>query len=88
MEVLSLPKLGRGGREVLKDLGKPDGSKDKIQIFNGPYGMYAKYGKVNVSLPKGTDLEKLSIDEVINLLNEKLKDKKPISRKKISRKKK
>ena len=87
LEVLSLPKLGRGGREVLKDLGNPDGSKDKIQIFNGPYGMYAKYGKVNVSLPKDTDLEKLSISEVLNLLNEKLKDKKPISRKKIRKRK-
>ena len=88
LEVLSLPKLGRGGREVLKDLGKPDGSTDKIQIFNGPYGMYAKYGKVNVSLPKDTDLEKLSLDEVLNLLNEKLKDKKPKTRRKISKKKK
>ena len=88
LEVLSMPKLGRGGREVLKDLGKPDGSKDKIQIFNGPYGMYAKYGKVNVSLPKDTDLEKLSLDEVLNLLNEKLKDKKPKTRRKISKKKK
>ena len=88
LEVLSLPKLGRGGREVLKDLGKPDGSKDKIQIFNGPYGMYAKYGKVNVSLPKDTDLEKLSIDEVLNLLNEKLKDKKSNTKRKISKKKK
>ena len=88
LEVLSLPKLGRGGREVLKDLGKPDGSTDKIQIFNGPYGMYAKYGKVNVSLPKDTDLEKLSLDEVLNLLNEKLKDKKTKTRRKISKKKK
>ena len=88
LEVLSMPKLGRGGREVLKDLGKPDGSKDKIQIFNGPYGMYAKYGKVNVSLPKDTDLEKLSLDEVLNLLNEKLKDKKSNPRRKISKKKK
>ena len=88
LEVLSMPKLGRGGREVLKDLGKPDGSKDKIQIFNGPYGMYAKYGKVNVSLPKDTDLEKLSLDEVLNLLNEKLKDKKLNPRRKNSKKKK
>ena len=88
LEVLSMPKLGRGGREVLKDLGKPDGSKDKIQIFNGPYGMYAKYGKVNVSLPKDTDLEKLSLDEVLNLLNKKLKDKKSNPRRKISKKKK
>jgi len=88
LEVLSMPRLGRGGREVLKDLGKPEGSKDKIQIFNGPYGMYAKFGKVNVSLPKDTDLEKLVINEVINLLNEKLKDKKLPSKKKFSKKKK
>ncbi len=88
LEVLSMPKLGRGGREVLKDLGKPDGAKDKIQIFNGPYGMYAKYGKVNVSLPKNIDLEKLSLDEVLNLLNEKLKDKNSNPRRKISKKKK
>ena len=37
--------------------------------------MYAKCGKVNVSLPKETDPEKLSIEEVLNLLDEKLKDK-------------
>ena len=50
--------------------------------------MYAKYGKVNVSLPKDTDLEKLSLDEVLNLLNNKLKDKKSNPRRKFSKKKK
>ena len=93
IEVLSMPKLARGGRTVLKDLGKPKGSQDNIQILNGPYGMYAKYGKVNISLPKDSDLEKLSIDEVLNLLDEKLKDnninkKRISSKKKISKKKK
>ncbi len=74
LEVLAMPKLARGGRSVLKDLGKPKGSKENIQILNGPYGIYAKFGKMNISLPKDTDLEKLSIDEVLNLLDEKLKD--------------
>ena len=88
LEVLSMPKLARGGRAVLKDLGKPKGSKENIQILNGPYGVYAKYGKVNISLPKDIDLEKLTIDEVLNLLNEKLNDTKNSDNKnKNSRKK-
>ncbi len=74
IEVLAMPKLGRGGKAVLKDYGKPKGYSENIQILNGPYGMYAKYGKLNISLPKETDLEKLSIDELLKLVNEKLKD--------------
>ena len=69
-----MPKLGRGGRVVLKDYGKPEGYSENIQILNGPYGMYAKYGKLNISWPKETDLEKLSIEELLKLINEKLKD--------------
>jgi len=74
IEVLAMPKLGRGGRAVLKDYGKPEGYSENIQILNGPYGMYAKYGKLNISLPKETDLEKLSIEELLKLINQKLKD--------------
>ena len=69
-----MPKLGRGGRAVLKDFGKPEGYSENIQILNGPYGIYAKYGKLNISLPKDTDLEKLSIEELLKLINEKLQD--------------
>ncbi len=74
IEVLAMPKLGRGGKAVLKDYGKPEGYSENIQILNGPYGMYAKYGKLNISLPKETDLEKLSIEDILKLINEKLKD--------------
>ena len=88
IEILSMPKLGRGGRVVLRDLGKPSNSNDSIQIFNGPYGMYAKFGKLNVSLPKNIEIEKIEIKEVIKLLDEKFKDKKSFTnqRKKVSRK--
>jgi len=74
IEVLAMPKLGRGGKAVLKDYGKPEGYTENIQILNGPYGMYAKYGKLNISLPKETDLGKLSIQDILKLINEKLKD--------------
>ena len=85
LEILAMPKLARGGREVLKDLGKPKGAKDKIQILNGPYGIYAKYGKVNISLPKEIDLGKLTMEDVLNLFEEKNPTKK---KKKTTTKKK
>ncbi len=78
-----MPKMGRGGQEVLKDFGKPKEFKDKIQILNGRYGMYIKCGNTNVSLTKETDVEKFSIDEAIVLLEEKLKDEKGSDLKKV-----
>jgi len=87
LEILAMPKLGRGGRIVLKDFGKPKGYSENIQIFNGPYGMYAKLGKLNISLPKETDLEKFSLEEVIKLIDEKLKDSKYSDKKSSNRKK-
>ncbi len=95
LEILAMPKMGRGGQEVLKDFGKPKEFKEKIQILNGRYGVYLKCGKTNVSIAKDTDIEKFTIDEAVSLLEEKLKDKKgailkktKISNKKTTRKKK
>ena len=89
LEILAMPKMARGGQEVLKDFGKPKEFEDKIQILNGRYGMYVKCGKTNVSLAKDTDLEKFSIEDAKVLLEEKLKDKKGsiIKKTKKSRKK-
>ena len=83
LEILAMPKLGRGGQEVIKDFGKPKELKDKIQILNGRYGLYIKCGKTNVSLPKDTDLEKFTLDNALVLLEEKMKDKKSSGYKKI-----
>ena len=71
-----MPKLARGGQEVIKDFGKSEEFNEKIQILNGRYGLYIKCGKTNVSLPKDTDLEKFTIDDAEILLEEKLKEKK------------
>ena len=38
---------------ALRDLGLPKGEKERIQVYNGPYGLYVKQGKVNASIPKG-----------------------------------
>ena len=61
LELLAEPKRGRGGRTALKDLGTPEDSQEAVQLFNGPYGLYVKQGKVNASLPEGTTAETIKI---------------------------
>merc|ERR1712159_388867 len=87
IEILSIPKRGRGGRTALKELGVPEGEKETIQLFNGPYGLYVKQGKVNASLPEGKTAEDISIEEAIQLLAAKKSSKKTTSKKKSVTKK-
>ncbi len=71
IEMLSAPKKGRGKAAPLKDLGVHPGSQEAIQIFNGPYGPYIKSGKTNVSLPEGARVETVSLEQAIELINDK-----------------
>ncbi len=68
LELLAQPKRGRGGRTALKDLGTPEGGGDPIQLFDGPYGLYVKQGKVNASLPEGTTADTISLEQAVELL--------------------
>ncbi len=67
---------GRRGQSVLKELGEhPDGGE--IKVFEGRYGPYIKHGKVNASLPKGTEVESLTLEQAIELIAKKATAKKP-----------
>ncbi|MFZ9270681.1 MAG: topoisomerase C-terminal repeat-containing protein, partial [Prochlorococcaceae cyanobacterium] len=68
LELLAIPKKGRGGRTALKDLGTPEGADEAIQLFDGPYGLYVKQGKVNASLPEGTTAETITLEQAVELL--------------------
>ncbi|MFL0780866.1 MAG: topoisomerase C-terminal repeat-containing protein, partial [Prochlorococcus sp.] len=76
LELLAMPKRGRGGRTALKDLGVPAGSDEGVQVFDGPYGLYVKQGKVNASLPEGKGADDISLDEAVELLAAKAASKK------------
>jgi len=76
IELLAMPKRGRGGRTALKDLGTPKGSDEKIQVYDGPYGLYVKQGKINASLPEGKGAEEITIEEAVELLVAKAASKK------------
>jgi DNA topoisomerase-1 len=59
LEVMAMPKFGRGGT-VLKDFGRIESIKKSIKILDGKYGMYIKAGTKNLSLPDDLkDLEKI-----------------------------
>ncbi len=68
LELLAMPKRGRGGRTALKDLGIPEGGEEAIQLFDGPYGLYVKQGKVNASLPEGTTADTITLEQAVELL--------------------
>jgi DNA topoisomerase-1 len=68
LELLAQPKRGRGGRTALRDLGTPEGAEEAIQVFDGPYGLYVKQGKVNASLPEGSTAETVTLEQALELL--------------------
>lgn len=75
LEVLNKP-AGKGaarGSSVVKKLGKHPDSGEEINILDGRYGPYFKYGKKNISLPKDTDLDKFSVDDALELIKKKEK---------------
>lgn len=74
LEILSQPKKGRGGRgkkAPLRELGEHPEKGDAVNIYDGPYGPYIKHGRTNVSLPEGTKVEDVTLDQALKLLAEK-----------------
>jgi DNA topoisomerase-1 len=80
LELLAMPKRGRGGRTALKDLGVPEGSEETVQVYDGPYGLYVKQGKVNASLPEGKGADDVTLEEAVELLAAKASSKKTSKR--------
>jgi DNA topoisomerase-1 len=61
----------KGGFGTIREIG--DFEKKKVEISKGRFGAYIKYGKLNVALPKGTDHEKLTLEEAVELIKKKQK---------------
>jgi DNA topoisomerase-1 len=60
---------GKGGAPApLKELGEHPETGEKIVILKGRYGPYIKFGKKNVTLPKGSVPEEFTLEEALPLL--------------------
>ena len=62
--------------QLPKDLGTYEG--EEVQVNNGRFGPYVKFGKTFVSLPKGVDPLSVDLDDAIVLIKEKQKADAPI----------
>lgn len=63
------PKKGeRAGAKPLRILGKHPDDESEVAVYKGQYGPYVKHGKVNATIPKGTDPEAITLEDAIPLL--------------------
>ncbi|RMG40136.1 MAG: type I DNA topoisomerase [Planctomycetota bacterium] len=67
---LELLKQARS-REPIRELGRHPDDGEPIAIYSGRYGPYIKYGKLNVTLPKGREPQEVTLEEALDLIREK-----------------
>jgi DNA topoisomerase-1 len=53
-------------------LGQHPEDGSTIAIFEGRYGPYVKYGAVNVTIPKGTTIEEVRLEQVVEWAADKI----------------
>jgi DNA topoisomerase-1 len=71
----------------LRELGEhPAGGN--VAIYSGRYGPYVQYGKINATLPRGIEIESLTLDQAVELLAVKAAKKVGVAGKKAPRGKK
>ena len=101
MELLKEEKKSRRGAQALREVGKladSKGTEEKIELMDGKFGIYLKWGKVNATLPEGTDHEKLTLEQAIEIVKARAEvvgesggkkgGKKPAKTTKVAKKKK
>lgn len=74
LELLAQPKRSRGRgatKKPLKELGVHPEEKEAVNVFDGPYGAYIKYGKLNVKMPEGETAETITLEKALGAIAEK-----------------
>lgn len=71
LELLAQEKGKRKSPSVVRELGPHPDDGEVVAIYEGRYGPYVKHGKINASLPKGTEIEKFTLAEGLELLEKK-----------------
>ncbi|SLN50523.1 type I DNA topoisomerase [Roseisalinus antarcticus] len=65
------PGRGRSAAKALKELGEHPSEGGPVNVMEGRYGPYIKWGKVNATLPKGTEPGDLTMERAVELIAEK-----------------
>ena len=79
-------KAARGGRGAaatpLLELGEHPSEGGPVNVMSGKYGPYVKWGKINATIPKEVEPEKVTMDLAVALITEKAPNKKKSTTKK------
>jgi len=62
---------GRAAAKPLKELGEHPEEGGPVNVMDGRYGPYVKWGKINATLPKETEPGDVTIDMAVALIAEK-----------------
>lgn len=62
---------GRSSTQPLRELGAHPVTGEPIVIMPGRYGEYIKAGKTNVTLPRGADVDGLTLEQAVKLVDAK-----------------
>ncbi|OUC11872.1 MAG: DNA topoisomerase I [Alkalinema sp. CACIAM 70d] len=79
LELLAQPKTVRGKRAAakpLREMGAHPEDGEPVNLYDGPYGVYIKHGKVNASLPEGQTVESVTMEMAVEALAAKAGSKK------------
>ena len=61
----------RAAPTPLRELGVHPEDQEPIAIFEGRYGPYIKYKKINATIPKDKEIDKVTLEEALQLIEEK-----------------
>ena len=65
-------RFQRAKPKILAALGEHPAAGGKIEVLEGKYGPYVSHNGVNATVPKGTEPDKLSVEDAIRLLDERI----------------
>lgn len=66
--VALIAQAPKRGAAALRSLGPHPDDGNGINIYSGRYGPYAKWNKLNASLPKGTEVDSITLEDAVALL--------------------
>ncbi|MBY0422550.1 MAG: topoisomerase DNA-binding C4 zinc finger domain-containing protein, partial [Parvularculaceae bacterium] len=66
------PRFGRGAaQKPIREIGVHAATGEAVVVMDGRYGAYVKSGKINATIPKGTDFATLTLEQAQALLAER-----------------
>ena len=75
VQLLAEKLASRGGRgataKPLHELGEHPDDGGAVNVMKGKYGPYVKWGKINATLPKGTEPENVTMEMAVQWIAEK-----------------